>query len=314
MLRRFRLFATERERYWVGRLNSLWPQGFNSAYPGKPVSAWVQRSWRCPDRMELNEEEINEVGRQVSSWLKRLHSEGSAALREMRNWDKTKLRETLDWIQAHVPQRERRANLISVETAIIEELRGRKANPRARQFLKFMYGNQDACHLLLRNVLRDPGVYPEPEVGAAIMVCDKFRPQLQAILCNYAKVAQELDLEKDDLQDCRCSHTLWKPDLSCQNGEGHVVMADTRNLKWPYLRTMVHRGRKFRIDCDMDLVFSNLRQSLEAYSAWCARGNPVRLAKLEEWAEAVYNGCRQNWARKVESDLSYRPTPQGHPV
>ena len=47
-LERFRLFATQRERYWVGRLNSLWPQGFNSAYPGKPASAWVQRSWRCP--------------------------------------------------------------------------------------------------------------------------------------------------------------------------------------------------------------------------------------------------------------------------
>ena len=69
--------------------------------------------------MELNEDEINEVGRQVSSWLKRLHSEGSAALREMRNWDKAKLRKSLDWIQAQVPQRERWANLISVETALI---------------------------------------------------------------------------------------------------------------------------------------------------------------------------------------------------
>ena len=34
--RRFRLFATPREKYWVGRLNSLWPHGFNSAYPGHP--------------------------------------------------------------------------------------------------------------------------------------------------------------------------------------------------------------------------------------------------------------------------------------
>ena len=141
--------------------------------------------------MGLNEEEVNEVGRQAVSWLKRLHSEGSAALREMRVWDKAKLRETLDWIQAHVPQRERRANLISVETAILEELRQRKADPRKRHFLKFLFGNQDACHLMLRNVLRDPAVYtkhPEPEVAAAIMVCDKFRPQLQALLCNYLRL------------------------------------------------------------------------------------------------------------------------------
>ena len=237
----------------------------------------------------------------------------------MRNWDKAKLRETLDWIQAHVPQRERRANLISVETALIEELRGRKADPRGRHFLKFLFGNQEACHLMLRNVLRDPEVYskhPEPEVAAAIMVCDKFRPQLQAILCNYAKVAQELDLPKslrDDLQDCHCSHCLQKPDQSCFNGEGHVTMADTRNLKWPYLRTMVHRGRKFRIDSDMEQVFANLRQSLDGYTAWCSRGSPERLAKLDEWADAAYQGCRQNWARKVISDPNHHPAPQGHP-
>ena len=172
---------------------------------------------------------------------------------------------------------------------------------------------------MLRNVLRDPDVYtkhPEPEVAAAIMVCDKFRPQLQAILCNYANVAQELDIEKalhDELQDCRCSHVLWKPDPSCQNGEGHVVMSDTRNLKWPYLRTMVHRGKKFRIDGDMDQVFADLRHSLDAYVSWCARGCPRRLAKLEEWADAVYKGCRLNWARKVESDPTHHLAPQGHP-
>ena len=44
--RRFRLFATPREKYWVGRLNSLWPHGFNSAYPGHQVSAWVKRTWK----------------------------------------------------------------------------------------------------------------------------------------------------------------------------------------------------------------------------------------------------------------------------
>ena len=71
-------------------------------------------------------------------------------------------------------------------------------------------------------------------------------------------------------------------------------MADTRNLKWPYLRTMVHRSRTFRIDSDMEQAFANLRQSLDGYTAWCSRGSPERLAKLDEWADAVYQGCRQN--------------------
>ena len=90
------------------------------------------------------------MGCQVSNWLRRLQSEGAAALREMRNWDKAKLRESLDWIQAKVPTRERKANLISVETAIIEQLRERRANPRDRHFLKFLYGYNSACHLFMR--------------------------------------------------------------------------------------------------------------------------------------------------------------------
>ena len=33
----FRDFATVRERYWVQRLNTMWPHGWNSAWPGKPA-------------------------------------------------------------------------------------------------------------------------------------------------------------------------------------------------------------------------------------------------------------------------------------
>ena len=49
--------------------------------------------------MELEPEEHDEIGRQVSVWLTRLRSEGAHALREMKNWDKAKLRENLKlWI------------------------------------------------------------------------------------------------------------------------------------------------------------------------------------------------------------------------
>ena len=103
--RLFRQFATPRERYWTGRINSLWPQGFNSAFPGFPVSAWRRRVWRVPekDSLELHEEEVNEVGRQVSSWLQRLRKEGSSALLELKKWDKFKLRETLGFSEMSLP-------------------------------------------------------------------------------------------------------------------------------------------------------------------------------------------------------------------
>jgi len=162
--RLFRQFATPRERYWTGRINSLWPQGFNSAFPGFPVSAWRRRVWRVPekDSLELHEEEVNEVGRQVSSWLQRLRKEGSSALLELKKWDKFKLRETLDWIQRNVPAAERKANLIAVETTLIDELKDRRARPPKRHFLKFHFGNKAASFLLLRNVLRELFQAPSP--------------------------------------------------------------------------------------------------------------------------------------------------------
>ena len=54
---------------------------------------------------------------QVSASLHRLRNEGGNALNELKNWDKAKLLETLDWIQKNVPAREQRAKLIAVETA-----------------------------------------------------------------------------------------------------------------------------------------------------------------------------------------------------
>ena len=215
--------------------------------------------------------------------------------------------------------RKRKANLIAVETAIIEELRGRKAVPRDRHFLKFDFGHTDAEHLLLRNVLRDPEVYskhPEPEVAAAMMVCDQFRPQVQALLCNYSKVAQELDTEaalKDELKECQCCHALSQPDQTAFNSKGHLVLTDTRKLRWPYLRTLVQRGKKFRLQGDMEQVFTDLHASLQGYSVWCSRGKPERLQKLEEWADAVYERCRANWARKLQSDPKHAQTPDGYP-
>ena len=105
-VQRFSFVATPREKYWVGRLNTLWPYGFNSMVPGKPVSRWVLRKYRLPaeDRGELIDEALDEVGRQVSSWLKRLQTEGAVAFKDMKNWDKVKLRESLDWIQGAVGQ------------------------------------------------------------------------------------------------------------------------------------------------------------------------------------------------------------------
>ena len=312
---------TPRERYWVGRLNSMWPQGFNSAYPGKPVSAWVRRQWQLPepDRMRLTPDAEDTIARRVQDWLDRLHVDGGKALDEMKSWAKDTLRETLDWIQKNVPARERRANLIAVETALIDTLREKRACRRKRHFLKVSFLNNQSVHLQLPHVIRDPRIYsmhPEPDEAAAIMVVNKFEPQIQALLCNYAKAAQELQIDlalNDTLEGCECRTALSRPSEEHMNQEGHVCTVDTRVLRWPDLQTLVQRGRKFRLDSDMDDVFLSLRKALDEYCLWCSRGKSERLDTLERWADSVYERCRQNWAEKLQSPGFVLANPSGYP-
>ena len=134
----------------------------------------------------------------------------------------------------------------------------------------------------------------------AVMVCDAYHPQIQAILCNYAAAARKLNISEaagDRLENCECRGALWKPDDACFNKDGHLLTIDTRKLRWPYLRKIVERGKKFRLQCDMDTVFAELRHSLDCYVTWSARGDEERLEKLEDWADAVYKRCKAESAR-----------------
>ena len=63
----------------------------------------------------------------------------------------------------------------------------------------------------------------------------------------------------------------------------------------------------------MNTVFAELRHSLDCYVTWSARGDEERLAKLEDWADAVYKRCKENWERKVQDSPSHLRGPNGYP-
>ena len=62
----FRKVATPRERYWVDQLNSMWPHGWNSAVPGRPVASYVLRQHRG---MPQDEDPSQPASTFVNDWL-----------------------------------------------------------------------------------------------------------------------------------------------------------------------------------------------------------------------------------------------------
>ena len=102
----------------------------------------------------------------------------------------------------------------------------------------------------------------------------------------YQKVVLEVPLYLQRSLDAASSQRAPRSDRpqSCFNKDGHLLTFDTRKLRRPYLRKIVERGKKFRLDSDRDTVFSELRQLPACWVTSSARGKEEYLAKLEDWA------------------------------
>ena len=68
--KQFREKATERERYWVRKIRTMWPRGWNSSWPGKPVSKWVVQGRHKDKKEKKDEKEKEKEG--VAKWLEKI--------------------------------------------------------------------------------------------------------------------------------------------------------------------------------------------------------------------------------------------------
>ena len=67
----------------------------------------------------------------------------------------------------------------------------------------------DACRL--REILRSPEVYtlhPQPEVAAAMRVCERYTPQIGQQILNYTESALDVNEEKILDGNCACRSVL----------------------------------------------------------------------------------------------------------
>ena len=207
-VKEFRKVATPRERFWVEKLNSMWPHGWNSAVPGVPVAAYALRQHqRDPMAASQQKEEAKAF---AEEWSTRWKAQPEDAISAISRQPKSTIRDTIHHLQAHHSPADLNVNGQSPVPLLIEELRRRRKEAPKRHFLRFRFTCNSARDLLLRSVLRDPVIYnkhPEPDVGAAIMVSDNFSPQIQALLFNYTEAALQLDLHEaltDPLLHCPC--------------------------------------------------------------------------------------------------------------
>jgi hypothetical protein len=298
-LKEFRRLATPRERYWVDKLNSMWPHGWNSAVPGRPVASYVLRQHQLPTQ----DDEPASQAQYAQGWADRWKSSPEDAMQDAMQQSKDTIRNMLHFLQARHKPEELIINGQSPVPLLIQELRRRRADPPSRQLLRMKFTNNSARDLLIRSVLRDPAIYhlhPEPDTAAAIMVSESFDPQIQGFLFNYTEAALQLDLGTaliDDLNCCQCRSCFTHLNPQDLGPSGHVCTFDTSSLKWGYLSSLTSRGKKFRLPASFDSVLKELDKALLECVQWATKKelDPRRVQKLEDWSDAVRSKAMKNW-------------------
>ena len=276
--------------------------------PGKPAKSGHQASHRqdrvqpAPDleaaRTALQQWEANP--RAARSWLR-------GATRE-------DLIEILEGLDKGLRPADQTPASAALGAEVREVLRKRKVEKRPRDFIRFFYSHRIAGELGLPEILRDPEVYakhPEPDVGAAIMVVHRFAPQIAKDLMNYKDwslhptTMMELPADK-----CPC-HSQVLPGTELL--DGHVLSTDPAKLASPYLRDILAKGKKYRLQQPVSSVLTRLREGLTEYvvhKAKAHQGDMAYIAALEAWAALVVAKAE---VKLAEASRCRPPEPDGFP-
>jgi len=89
------LVNSVRERYWVQRLNTMWPHGWNSAWPGKPAfSRWA----RPPPTTTLPPGDENTTQQNYEQLVQKYEKSREEVENHLKLMAKADLRAFLDWV------------------------------------------------------------------------------------------------------------------------------------------------------------------------------------------------------------------------
>ena len=308
---KFRALATPREREWVGRLRAMHPKGWNSAYPGKPAAPGRGApSSSLPPPVRERARDLAAALAVIRDW----QADPRAARAWLRGAERQELIEVLEGLQKGLHPTQQTPITAAIGAEVREVLRKRKAEKRPRDFVRFLYGHRLAGAMDLPGIFTDPEVYkmhPEPEVAAAIMVVHRFAPQIASDLFNYKDWAlHPAPMPPKDAATCPChGQVLPGADLV----DGHVLSTKVDYLSSPYLRDILARGKKYRLQQPVGTILSRLQEGLHEYTGHKKKhrlnDQPFHAA-LDAWAAAVLARAGARLARAARTQA---PEPDGYP-
>ena len=159
---RFRHVATVRERWWVDKLQAMWPRGYNSQYPGRPAATWHR-----PPQQQGHQGHADEPARDIQAALQAVRgwqADAAATQAWLQGASREDLTELLDGLLQGLSPSEQSPISKAVAIEVKEILRKRKLEKKPRDFVR-LYGNRLAASLNLPDLFMEPSIFrlhPEP--------------------------------------------------------------------------------------------------------------------------------------------------------
>ena len=316
--KKFEQAATPRERYWIERLHTYSPRGFNLEYSGRrrhrPHRQHnpMKRHRACEGRIEVATAVEQEAGmpslqgrwyasRDFLRRCKYLVDQYEAETLDRvdsRKYSKKNLWKMLNAMEsgAHefaAPAAKAVTNWL--RAAVMLRQPGTSAKePRCASVIRVTWNNRLLRQVPLRDVvMKYRHLLRDPQFLEDVLIVRKLEKPLGSSMFNYTKTSRELEAHASLQCDC---HRLFPAKF--RNAEGCVLTGDLSLVKHRELRTLMSYGPNFRTHVEADPMDA-VKEALEDFiERRCADGISQRSDFLP-WKVEVLEECKRMLSNRV---------------
>ena len=292
----FRRIASERETFWIKRLRTLQPRGFNCYLPCQnsrqrrksQPQRWEERDTNNPPpstfspytiennllRINTNPGPAVHLRRTLSSWIKLAHDKSTSLEHTIAQCGYSYRRSILRWVAANIPTKDYDDHIGKIES-IIRGLSHKKGHfPRvnkekedhAKDFIKVVHAHELITFANIRGVLRDKEIHKLLMTEEIPSICDKQVNPISRYLCNFTNVSTALPDNNIDLDSNTCAcRQLLRDHTDKDLVDGHIATCNYDLISNPSVRSLFKYGSKFRRNLSIAAISESLQLGLEEY-------------------------------------------------
>ena len=314
----FRAFASYRERYWIIKLRTLNPRGFNIQLPiinkdfcrrtpEPPLTIQDAYTVATTDKSFIDTKSSGPTLRLRTLYNQLLSTPKDTDLQlHLKQLSKHLRMQLLQWSYTQIPVAHLDNQVVKIQTIIRDINKKPSAIPKDKKspttLIKVVHIHEAIQYANIRSVIRTPSISKllpgnnGTKEDSVPMICDKQTLPYSTVLCNFSKASKSIDSSHSlmpPVSTCPCRNILLPscPDLV----DGHIMSTNYDYLRNEELRRQFYYGSVFKDNIDKDSILESIELGLSDYinkiSQPPTQLTNIEMDNLEEWKRSILHRC-----------------------